>query len=81
MHNAMDVLKSCRKSSPNDGSHDLHARCLSAADEIERLRARLAAIHCRLTSGKRIDSHTISAVVAECEGAVPALIGIEPPNV
>ena len=38
----MDILASCRISSPNDGSHDLHARCLSAADEIERLRAQLA---------------------------------------
>ena len=37
----MDILASCRISSPNDGSHDLHARCLSAADEIERLHHRL----------------------------------------
>ena len=34
----MDILESCRASSPNDGSHDLHARCLSAADEIAALR-------------------------------------------
>ena len=37
----MDILDSCRASSPNDGSHDLHARCLSAADEIESLRLAL----------------------------------------
>lgn len=38
--------------------------------EIARLRASLAAIHSRLTSGKQIDSHTISSVIAECEHAV-----------
>ena len=52
-----------------------------AADEIERLRASVAAIHWRLKFGLRIDSHTISVLIAECEHAVPALIGIEPPNV
>ena len=50
------------------------------AAEIARLRASLAAIHRRLKFGGRIDSHTISAVIAECEHAVPALIGIEPPH-
>ena len=81
MHKAMDILKSCRESSPNDGSHDLHARCLCAADEIDRLRASLAAVHWRLKFRERIDSHTISSVIAECEHAVPVLIGIESPNV
>ena len=38
IHKATDILKSCRESSPNEDSDDLHARCLSAADEIERLR-------------------------------------------
>jgi len=33
----MDILASCRMSSPDDGSHDLHARCLSAAGKIEEL--------------------------------------------
>lgn len=35
--------------------------------------ASLAAIHCRLTRGGHIDSHTISTIVAECERALPAL--------
>jgi len=43
--------------------------------EIERLRASVAAIHCRLKFGlRRIDSYTIRVLIAECEHAVPALI-------
>lgn len=44
--------------------------------QVEALRASLAAIHCRLKFGHKIDSHTISTLIVECETAVPELVGI-----
>ena len=39
IHKPMDILVSCRQSMLSEESCDLQARCFSAANEIERLRA------------------------------------------
>ena len=48
--------------------------------EVARLRASLASVHCRLKFGDRIDSHTVSSVIAECEHAFPMLIYLRKVN-
>ena len=36
-----DILERLANSSPNEGSHDLHCRCLDAAAEISRMQAEI----------------------------------------
>lgn len=54
-----DILARLRDSSPNEGSHDLHCRCLDAADEVERLRA--AMLRCVIRLEQDGDEHGVAA--------------------
>ncbi len=50
-------------------------------DELAKIRASIAAIHCRLTHGPKVTDSTVFSIVSECEHAIPELAALNPANI